>query len=49
MKYECTSETFTVGLEFSNVKNMKFLKIYQVSGNEQPAKELMKSFLNLVL
>lgn len=49
MKYECNTENFSVGLEFSNVKNMKFLKIYQISGSEQPAKELMKSFLNLVL
>lgn len=42
-------DSYRVGLEFSQVKSMKFLKIYQINGNEQSAKELMKAFLNLVL
>jgi len=48
-KFECEKENYTVGLEFTNARGMKFLKIYLVRGNEQSAKELMKAFLNLVL
>jgi len=48
-KFECLKDGYTVGLEFTNAKGMKFLKIYLINGNEQSAKELMKAFLNLVL
>jgi hypothetical protein len=39
-----------VGVEFTNVKNMKFMKLYQIVGNEvQGAKDVLKALLNLAL
>jgi len=46
--YECKNDNYTVGLQFSIVKGGNVMKIYQIGGLENSAKELMKAIINLV-